>query len=61
MTTKDFKIWLIQNGYNAKTLAIRLGITPETISRYNSIGRYPVLFILALKGLEAIASEGKAE
>lgn len=52
MTKQDFKIWLIQNGYTQATLAKRLGITERTITLYNRHGRYPVLFQLALRGLE---------
>lgn len=52
MTKQDFKIWLIKNGYNQASLADALGINERTISVYNRNGRYPVLFQMALKGLE---------
>ena len=53
MTVQQFKIWLIQNGYSQKSLAERLDITERTISVYNrNGGRYPTIFLLALKGLE---------
>jgi DNA-binding XRE family transcriptional regulator len=53
MTTQDFKIWMINNGYNQVSLAARLSISEQTISKYNNNGRYPVIFQLALKGLES--------
>lgn len=30
MTVKDFKIWLVTNGYTQKSLAERLGMTERT-------------------------------
>lgn len=52
LTKRQFKIWLVTNGYTQKTLAEKLGITDVTISKYNRIERYPKLFIIALKALE---------
>lgn len=52
MKTEDFKVWLIRNGYTQKSLAKRLCITEQTITKYNGIGRYPEIFLLALKALE---------
>ncbi len=53
MTAQQFKIWLIQQGYTQRTLAEKLAITERTISVYNrNGGRYPTIFLLALKGLE---------
>lgn len=50
----DLKIWCLQNGYSTfDSLAIDgLGITPRTISNYNASGKYPKVFIKALKGLQ---------
>ena len=61
MTKTEFKIWLATHGYTVKALAAVLHMTPETISRYNSIGRYPVLFQFALKGIESISKKDIAE
>lgn len=52
MSVADFKIWMIRNGYKQREVAKALGITSETITNYNNNGRYPVVFQLALKGLE---------
>lgn len=52
MKKSEFKIWLIQNGYTQKSLAKRLEITDQTITKYNSLTRYPEIFLLALKALE---------
>lgn len=53
MTVQQFKIWLIQNGYTQESLAKALGLTSHTITGYNrNGGRYPTIFLLALKGLE---------
>lgn len=52
MSVADFKIWMIRNGYKQHEVAKALGITSETITNYNNNGRYPVIFQLALKGLE---------
>jgi len=52
MTVYDFKLWLLNNGYTQKSLAKRLCITEQTITKYNGNGRYPVIFCLALKALE---------
>ena len=61
MTKQEFKIWLVTYGYTVKSLAAVLQITPETISRYNSIGRYPVLFQFAIKGIESMTRKGMTE
>jgi DNA-binding XRE family transcriptional regulator len=52
MKKSEFKIWLIQNGYTQKSLAKRLEITEQTITKYNGLTRYPEIFLLALKALE---------
>lgn len=52
MTVRDFKIWLVINGYTQKSLAERLGLTERTIANYVAAGRFPVVFQQALKGLE---------
>lgn len=52
MTVKQFKIWLINNNYTQETLARRLGITTRTITNYITNERFPVVFTIALKGLE---------
>lgn len=61
MTTTEFKIWLISYGYTVKSLAAELQITPATITRYNGYGRYPRMFLLALKGIEALHDKSAAE
>ena len=52
MTVKQFKIWLINNNHTQKTLAEKLGVTERTITNYVTNGRFPTVFVLALKGLE---------
>lgn len=52
MSKTQFKVWLIQNGYTQKSLAKRLEITEQTITKYNGLSRYPEIFLLALKALE---------
>lgn len=52
MTVYDFRLWLLNNGYTQKSLAKRLQITEQTITKYNNNGRYPVIFCLALKAIE---------
>ena len=52
MTVKEFNIWLATNGYNQSSLALAMGINRQTITGYKNNGRFPVLFVLALKGLE---------
>jgi len=51
MTTQEFKIWLVTNGYTQKSLCEVLGLTEATITTYNRNGRYPVVFQYALRGL----------
>lgn len=53
MTVYQFKLWLLDNGYNQNSLAKKLGLTAQTITKYNNNGFYPVVFRYALKGLEA--------
>lgn len=55
MTVKQFNIWLITNNYNQSTLADKLEINRQTITAYKKIGRFPMLFILALRGLEHVS------
>jgi len=52
LRTKAFKIWLIENEMNQKQLAARLKINAQTITGYCKNDRFPVIFSLALKGLE---------
>ena len=52
MTVKQFNIWLATNGYNQSSLALAMGINRQTITGYKNNGRFPILFVLALKGLE---------
>ena len=54
MTKQQFKIWMLTHGYTQETLAVAMGITTNTISTYNRNGRYPTMFLLALKGLEGM-------
>jgi transcriptional regulator with XRE-family HTH domain len=51
MTTLDFKIWLVTNGYTQLSLAKQLNITDRTISNYCTSGRFPIVFELALQSL----------
>lgn len=51
MTTLDFKIWLVTNGYTQLSLAKQLGMTDRTISNYCTNGRFPIVFELALQSL----------
>lgn len=52
MNKKQFKIWLLSNDLNQKTLAEKLEVTPATITNYCNKNRFPVVFQYALKGLE---------
>lgn len=52
MDKKQFRLWLIANDYNQKSLAHELDICEQTISNYVSRGKYPIVFIYALKYLE---------
>ncbi len=52
MTVKQFKIWLVTNGYTQKSLADKLKITDRTVSNYVSVGRFPYIFVLALVAVE---------
>jgi len=52
MSNREFKIWMIENGYSQDSLAKKLEIHPQTITTYNTKG-YPVIFVLALKGITA--------
>lgn len=52
MTVKEFKIWLIDNEFNQRSLAKKLGTTEQTISRYVRSERFPKMFIYSLKHLE---------
>lgn len=52
MNTREFRVWLAVNGYTQKQLAILLGISETTISNYIKADRFPIVFQLALKGLE---------
>lgn len=51
MTQHEFKIWLAVNGYTQKSLAKRLGLTDRTVSTYATSGKFPIIFVEALKGL----------
>ena len=53
MTKKQFKIWLIQHDYTLDSLAAELSITRRTIDNYQASERFPRVFELALKALEA--------
>ena len=52
MTVKQFKIWLVTNGYTQKSLAKKLKITERTITNYVSNERFPFVFVLALVAIE---------
>ena len=52
MTVKQFKIWLVTNGYTQKSLAEKLKITERTVTNYVSTGRFPFVFVLALVAIE---------
>jgi len=52
MTVKEFNIWLATNEYNQQELASVMGINRQTITGYKNNGRFPKLFVLALRGLE---------
>lgn len=51
MNVLDFKMWLLKNGYTQRSLAERLQISENTIGNYVKNERFPVVFVLALKGL----------
>lgn len=53
LTKKDFKVFLVTNELDQKTVAKAFGITEATIVNYNNNGRYPLQFQYALKGLVA--------
>ena len=48
MTVKEFNLWLVQNDYTQENLASKLGLTPATVSRYKSNGRFPATFVYSL-------------
>jgi transcriptional regulator with XRE-family HTH domain len=52
MDRKAFKIWLISNDLNQRTLAEKLKLTDRTISTYCKNERFPDIFLYALKGIE---------
>lgn len=52
MTVYQFKLWLLDNGYTQNSLAKKLGLSAQTITKYNNNGFYPVIFCYALRGLE---------
>ena len=52
MTVTAFNIWLATNGYNQSSLALKLGINRQTITGYKKNDHFPILFVLALRGLE---------
>lgn len=52
MDKKTFKIWLVKNNYNQKSLAQRLNISEQTISKYCKTGNFPTVFVYALVALE---------
>lgn len=52
MTVKQFKIWLVTNGYTQKSLADKLKINERTITNYVSSERFPFVFVLALVAIE---------
>lgn len=52
MSTKEFKIWLINNDLNQKQLAKKIGVTSNTITNYVNADRFPTVFVWALKGIE---------
>ena len=52
LTTKEFRLWLVRNDYTQNSLAKKLGISANTITTYVKNERFPVVFILALSGLE---------
>lgn len=52
MTTKEFKIWLINNNHNQTTVSNAFGLTQVTISKYCTNNRFPKWFKYALRGLE---------
>jgi transcriptional regulator with XRE-family HTH domain len=54
MNTQQFKIWLVTNGYNQKSLAEKLNISPVTITNYVKADRFPSTFVYALHGLALI-------
>lgn len=57
MDNTDFKIWLIKNDHTQATLAVKLEITPRTITNYKKLNKFPRLFELALKGIESEAEQ----
>lgn len=52
MTVIQFNVWLATNGFNQSSLALKLGINRQTITGYKNNQHFPILFVLALKGLE---------
>ncbi len=52
MTTKKFRVWMINNHHNQTTIANAFGLTQVTISTYCTNNRFPAWFEFALKGLE---------
>lgn len=49
MTTLDFKIWLVTNGYTQISLATELGLSSQTLTNYCASGRFPKPFVMALQ------------
>lgn len=54
MTTHQFKVWLVTNGYTQLSLASELGLSSQTITNYCASGRFPKPFVFALNYLAAI-------
>lgn len=52
MTTKQFRIWLLEHNHNQTTVAEAFGLTQTTLSKYCVNNRFPKWFGYALKGLE---------
>lgn len=52
MTNKEFMIWLASNEMTQAQLAKRLGMSAQTITNYKINEFFPIVFVMALKGLE---------
>ena len=52
MTVREFKVWLVNNDYTQSALADKLNVSANTITTYVKNESFPVVFILALRGLE---------
>ena len=60
MSGKEMQVWRRARNYTLQALSEQLGVTPQTVLRYESLDVVPRHIELALKGLDVLAETGKA-